>query len=130
MAKTDPRVDAYIAAAAPFAQPILSYLRKCMHDAHPGLAEDIKWRMPFFLLDGRPLANMAAFKAHCAFGFWKGRDVMGEADRSGEAMGQFGRITAKAELPDAKAMKALIRAAVAAAEARAAARKPKPLPTS
>ena len=29
----DPRVDAYIENAAPFAQPILSHLRELMHKA-------------------------------------------------------------------------------------------------
>ena len=50
MAKTDPRVDAYIARAQPFAQPILRELRARVHAAIPGLTETIKWSAPFFLL--------------------------------------------------------------------------------
>lgn len=110
--RTDPRIDAYIERAAPFAQPVLTYLRKCMHEAGVKVQEDIKWGMPFFVLAGKPLANMAAFKQHCAFGFWKGRDVV-NSGKDGEAMGQFGRITVRADLPGPRQMKALIVAAVA-----------------
>ena len=35
MPKTDPRVDAYIKKAQPFAQPILTHLRKVVHRAVP-----------------------------------------------------------------------------------------------
>lgn len=38
----DPRVDAYIAKAAPFAQPILTHLRGLIHESVPGLAETLK----------------------------------------------------------------------------------------
>ncbi len=108
----DPRVDAYIERAAPFAQPVLTYLRKCMHSAGVQVQEDIKWGMPFFLHADKPLANMAAFKQHCAFGFWKGRDMVNRG-KDDEAMGQFGRITTAVDLPAPHEMKALIVAAVA-----------------
>lgn len=113
MAATDRRVDAYIEAAAPFARPVLAALRKAVHEGCPGVAETIKWGMPFFLADGRILAHMAAFKQHCAFGFWRGR---GGADprRNDEAMGQFGRITRLADLPPRAELARLIRLAVAA----------------
>ena len=65
----DPRVDAYSAKAQPFAQPILTWLRKTVHAACPPVQESIKWGMPCFMLEGRILAHMAAFKSHCAFGF-------------------------------------------------------------
>jgi len=108
---SDARIDAYIAKAAPFAQPILEHLRKVLHEARPDVEETIKWSMPFFLLDGRPFANMAAFKQHCAFGFWKGRQVVGEAG-SDEAMGQFGRLTSLSELPSKKELIGYIKKAV------------------
>jgi len=113
MATEDPRVDAYIAKAAPFAQPILTHLRKSVQAACPDVVETIKWSMPFFVrADGRILANMAAFKQHCAFGFWRGRDAPG-AGKAGEAMGQFGRIETLKDLPAARELKALIQAAAA-----------------
>ena len=48
MGNRDARVDAYIAKAAPFAQPILKYLREIVHGACPDVEETIKWSMPFF----------------------------------------------------------------------------------
>jgi len=70
----DPRIDAYIAKSADFAKPILNRIREAIHAAVPDIEETMKWSMPAFYYKG-PLANMAAFKAHCAFGFWKGSMV-------------------------------------------------------
>ncbi len=56
------KVDAYIAKAAPFAQPILHHLRGVVQEAVPGVEETIKWSRPFFLYHGIILGNIAAFK--------------------------------------------------------------------
>jgi len=111
MPSRDRRVDAYIADAAPFAQPILARLREDVHAACPDVEEAIKWSMPFFVHAGRNLAHMAAFKAHCAFGFELGRAVV-DLGREAQAMGQFGRITALADLPPKRALAAIIRQAM------------------
>jgi hypothetical protein len=71
MPRKDPRVDAYIANAAPFARPILHRVRKVVHTACPDVAETLKWRTPTFMHHGI-LCGIAAFKAHCMLGFWKG----------------------------------------------------------
>ncbi|MHA6723866.1 YdeI/OmpD-associated family protein [Sphingomonas sp. RS2018] len=112
---TDPQVDAYIAKSAPFAQPILAWLRERVHVAVPTVAESIKWGMPAFVLNGRPFANMAAFKAHATFGFWQRAALA--TGREGEAMGQMGRIGSIDDLPDAAAFEALVRDAAALADA-------------
>ncbi len=70
MPKKDPRLDAYIAQSAPFAQPILKQLRKVVHAGCPDVEETLKWSMPHFDYKGM-LCGMAAFKEHCSFGFWK-----------------------------------------------------------
>jgi topoisomerase IA-like protein len=70
--KTDPRVDAYIAQAPPFAQPILEEARGRIGKAFPGAEETIKWNVPFFLLGDKILASMAAFKKHVKVGVWTG----------------------------------------------------------
>jgi uncharacterized protein YdeI (YjbR/CyaY-like superfamily) len=108
---SDPRVDAYIAGRAEFARPILSWLRARFHAALPDVEETIKWSHPFFTLGGKPLANMASFKAHVSFGFWNRQD--NETGKEGEAMGQFGRIESLADLPDAAQVEQLIRDAAA-----------------
>jgi uncharacterized protein YdeI (YjbR/CyaY-like superfamily) len=113
MVQKNPAVDAYIANAAAFAQPILRRLRKCVHQACPAVEEKIKWGMPFFDHHGM-MCNMAAFKQHCAFGFWKYKLLAAEgltpADDS--AMGQFGRIASMSDLPDDAVLQRLIRRAV------------------
>ena len=109
-AARDPRIDDYIAQAAPFARAPLEHVRAAMHAALPDVTEAIKWGHPFFLLEGRPFANMAAFKAHCSLGFWKGGRPIAEeaAGPRDKAMGQFGRIESLADLPEAAALRKLI----------------------
>jgi hypothetical protein len=89
-------VDAYIARAATFAQPILKHLRATVHNACPEVEEALKWGMPFFVYRGSPLCSMAAFKQHCSFGFWKAALVTGTKRGAREGMGDFGKITALA----------------------------------
>lgn len=108
----DPRVDAYIESKAEFARPILLHLREVVHAACPDVEEAIKWSMPGFMYKGRPLANMAAFKAHAAFGFWQTTQLI-EGGRSEGAMGSFGRITKVDDLPPRAELEDLIKAAMA-----------------
>lgn len=105
----DSRVDTYIEGRAEFARPILSWIRERFHVAVPAVEETIKWSHPFFTLDGKPLANMAAFKAHASFGFWNRQG--NETGKEGEAMGQFGRIESLDDLPPADEVERLIREA-------------------
>lgn len=108
----DPRVDAYIAKSAPFARPILEHLRAIVHGACPEVVETMKWGMPAFEHEGL-LCGMAAFKAHCTFGFWKHALVLGGVDaRAREAMGSFGRITSIEELPSRRDLARSIRIAM------------------
>jgi uncharacterized protein YdeI (YjbR/CyaY-like superfamily) len=116
MPSTDRRVDAYIAAAAPFAQPILERLREDVHAACADVVEAMKWSMPFFMHRGRNLAHMAAFKAHCAFGFEHGRAVV-DLGREAQAMGQFGRITTLEDLPPRAELRRFVKKAVALIDA-------------
>lgn len=109
----DPRIDTYIDKAQPFAQPILRHLRAAVHAACPEVEERIKWSSPAFDYRGQPLCSMAAFKAHAAFGFWKGALVTGDAPAQLSAMGQFGRLAAIADLPDDATLAALIGKAMA-----------------
>lgn len=104
MAKKDPRIDAYIEKAADFAKPILKHFRQLVHKACPEVDETTKWGMPYFDYAGGPLAHMAAFKQHCAVGFWKaplmkGNEKLMENAKSESAMGHLGRITSLKDLP-------------------------------
>jgi uncharacterized protein YdeI (YjbR/CyaY-like superfamily) len=111
MGKKDPRVDAYIAKSADFAKPILNHLRKRVHDFCPEVVETVKWGMPFFDFKG-PFCNMAAFKAHATFGFWKGEVIFGKTAAEQEAMGQFGRMTSLQDVPGDKKLAAFIKLAM------------------
>lgn len=111
MATKDPRIDAYIDKAQPFARPILRHLRKVVHAGCPDVVETMKWSSPHFDYKGM-LCGMSAFKEHCAFGFWKGSLIgIGGLGESQEAMGQFGRITSIDDLPDEKKLIALVKKA-------------------
>ena len=114
MGRKDPRVDAYIAKAQPFARPILTHIRKAVHAACPEVEETMKWSFPHFDYKGM-LCSMASFKAHCAFGFWKASLLKdsGIPAKSAEAMGQFGRLTSVSELPSEKVLAALVTKAAA-----------------
>lgn len=128
MPTTDPRVDAYIAQAAPFAQPILAHLRKLVHAACPDVQEAIKWGMPHFLYRDRILCGMAAFKQHATFGFRHAAELFEPSPASTEAMGQFGRIQSVADLPAAAILKKLVREAMRLTESgvKASLTAPKP----
>jgi uncharacterized protein YdeI (YjbR/CyaY-like superfamily) len=109
MVDRNPRVDAYIEEARPFAQPILRHLREVVHRAEPRVEETIKWGFPHFEVGGI-LCSMAAFKAHCALTFWNAEAVLGDEGESG-AMGQFGRITSLDDLPDDETLEGYVRTA-------------------
>lgn len=100
MPTVDPRVDAYIAKSADFAKPILRHVRELVHAACPDVEESIKWGMPSFGYHGI-LVQMAAFKAHCSVGFWKGSSVFGDDPiaQKREGMGNLGKLTSLKDLP-------------------------------
>ena len=112
MVSSDPRIDDYIGKQAPFAQPILWHLRAAVHRACPEADETLRWGMPSFGYKGQILCQMAAFKAHAVFGFWRSKEVTGE-EESRTAMGQFGRLPSIDDLPDDASLDAMIGKAAA-----------------
>lgn len=111
MAKTDPRIDAYIRKTALFAQPILNHIRAAVHAGCPDVEETMKWSMPHFDYKGM-FCGMAAFKQHATFGFWKAKllaDQLPDVDK--RAMGQFGCIRSLDDLPGRAELIRLVKAA-------------------
>lgn len=106
----NPKVDEYIAKSAEFAQPILSKLRALVHQVNPDIEETIKWGMPNFEYKGM-LFNMAAFKQHCAFGFWK-QKLIKSLDGAEDGMGSFGKIKSLNDLPSDEILLMLMQEAV------------------
>lgn len=117
MIKKDPRIDEYIANAADFAKPILKHWRSLVHKACTDAEEKMKWSFPHFDYKGQMMCSMAAFRQHCAFGFWKAalmKDTkLVDNANSGTAMGHLGRITSLQDLPSDKTILAYIREAMA-----------------
>lgn len=115
MGKKDKKVDAYIARSAEFAQPILTHLRALVHQACPEVEEVIKWGFPNFDYKG-VLCNMAGFKQHCSFGFWKAsllndpKGILKAGDQG--SMGNFDRITSLKDLPSDKILLGFLKQAV------------------
>jgi len=117
--KPEPRIDTYIDNAALFAQPVLAHLRALVHKACPDVVEEIKWGRPFFLYRGTILCNIAAFKAHCSFGFWGaeiGKVLRKDGVLQSGGMGSLGRITSHKDLPQEKQLLGYIRQAAALIE--------------
>ncbi len=103
MPALDPRHDAYVDDAAPFARPILEYLRAIVREAYPAIDETIKWGMPTYTVNGAIVCNIAAFKQHCSFGLWRAAELLGDdapagtEERSG--MGSYGKLRSIDDLP-------------------------------
>jgi uncharacterized protein YdeI (YjbR/CyaY-like superfamily) len=93
----EPRIDAYIVKAAPFARPILQKVRERVHAVVPDVEEAMKWGHPTWCRDGKILIGTAAFKEHAAINFWRGQEL-GFETKAG-AMGQLGKLTSVDDLP-------------------------------
>lgn len=116
MATKNKAVDAYLAKSTDFAKPILTHLRELVHKTCPDVEETIKWGMPFYDYKG-PLCNMASFKAHCSFGFWKAalmkdNELLITNAQSEVAMGHLGKLTSLKDLPSDKKITAWIKDAM------------------
>lgn len=108
--ESNPKIDAYIENSAEFAKPILKNIRFMVSQICPEAEETFKWSFPFFTYRGGNLCHMAAFKKHCAFGFWFA-PLMDDPSgifvnrESQEAMGDLGKITHSQHLPSIETLR-------------------------
>jgi uncharacterized protein YdeI (YjbR/CyaY-like superfamily) len=123
----EPKIDAYIAKAQPFARPILEKVRERVHAVVPDVEEAMKWSMPAYMVGGKILLITAAFKAHAALNFWRGQELRGDTANA-EAMGQFGKLTSVADVPPDGELDRLIKEAAKVAKNAPAPRKTKHAP--
>ena len=114
----DPRIDDYIAKAAPFAQPILTHVRALVHQALPGAQETIKWGMPHFMVGGKNVVGLAAFKTHAS--------VVIHHEEGGEGMGSLGKLASFADLPSDEELITRFQAGLAAIDTPKPRRAPRP----
>ena len=77
----------------------------------------MKWSMPHFDYKG-VMCGMAAFKEHCAFGFWKSELIFDRDKQAGKSgMGSFGSIKSLKDLPNEKTLIGYVKKAAALNEA-------------
>ncbi len=128
MLKLDKRIDAYIAKAAPFAKPLLKFVREAAHSASPDIEETLKWGHPTFMHHGI-LGGMAAFKEHASIGFWKGSLILdAKGSRADEGFGSMGKLTSLKELPSKKVLIGYFKKAMELNESGTTVAKPKSQP--
>jgi uncharacterized protein YdeI (YjbR/CyaY-like superfamily) len=120
----DPRIDAYIKRAQPFARPILQKVRERVHAVVPDVEEAMKWSHPTYCKSGKIVLGTAAFKEHASVHFWRGQEL-GFETKAG-AMGQLGKLTSADDLPPN--LDELIAKAVELSKSAPAPRKPKHAP--
>jgi uncharacterized protein YdeI (YjbR/CyaY-like superfamily) len=128
MGTKNPRVDAYIARSADFAQPVLRHFRKLVHATCPDVEETFKWGSPFFVKGGK-ICGMSAFKKHCGIIFWH-FEPKSWAGKYEQGRGILGKITGLSDLPGDAELKRCIRYAAklnADGVKKTATRKPKPV---
>lgn len=116
MSIINPRIDAYIENAQPFAKTILTYLRKIIHETCPDVEEGWKWSFPHFMYKGKILCAFTAFKQHCGFGFWLEKEMksISELTKDAERTGMFtlGKIRSIEDLPSKVLLKTAIQEAM------------------
>ncbi len=120
----EPRIDAYIDRAQPFARPILEKVRERVHAVVPDIEEAMKWSHPTYCKGGKIVLGTAAFKEHASVHFWRGQEL-GFETKAG-AMGQLGKLTKADDLPPN--LDDLIAKAVELSQAAPAPRKTKHAP--
>lgn len=84
MSASNPKVDAFVGRARQW-QGEIQKLRAVLLEV--GLDEDIKWGKPCFSFEGRNVAIIQPFKAHCSLMFFKGallKDTHGLLRSQGE----------------------------------------------
>lgn len=69
MSTANPKVDAFVSRAKAW-QGEMQKLRSILLDC--GLDEDLKWGKPCFAFEGKNVAIIQPFKAHCSLMFFKG----------------------------------------------------------
>jgi uncharacterized protein YdeI (YjbR/CyaY-like superfamily) len=124
------KVDAYGDNAVAFARPILAHLRGLIRSTCPEVTETLKWGIPHFDYRGEMMCIFAAYKAHCAFSFWKDSlmsDARFKANADLPAAKRFmGKLTVLGDLPADAELTAWIREAMSLNErgVKVAPRKP------
>jgi uncharacterized protein YdeI (YjbR/CyaY-like superfamily) len=116
MPENDPKIDAHIAKAQPFAKPILIHIRELVRKTCPDIEEKMKWNFPHFDYQREMMCRVATFKQHAIMGFWKAALMkdkrLTENAQSEVSMGHMGRLTGLKDLPSDTVMIGYIKEAM------------------
>jgi hypothetical protein len=63
------KVDDYLTSLPDWQRRNLEMFRKLVHEADDSITEDWKWSVPVFVVKGKMIFAMSAFKAHTKFNF-------------------------------------------------------------
>lgn len=63
------KTDQYLESLPEWQQANLTLFRNLIHEVAPSATEDFKWNVPVFLINGKTVFAMAAFKAHTKYNF-------------------------------------------------------------
>jgi hypothetical protein len=63
------KINTYLASLPEWQRVNLQYFREIIHLANDAITEDWKWNVPVFVLNGKTLFAMSAFKAHTKYNF-------------------------------------------------------------
>ncbi len=69
-------VDAYFATQKPSDRALLDRLRAVVLKAIPDAQPALKWGAPFYLVNGKNITSMAAFKEHVSINFFAPPEVL------------------------------------------------------
>ncbi len=69
-------VDAYFVAQKPNERALLDRLRAVVLKAIPDAQPALKWGAPFYLVNGKNITSMAAFKEHVSINFFAPPEVL------------------------------------------------------
>jgi hypothetical protein len=74
------KIDVYLSKLPDWQQNHLALFRKLVHEVIPDVEEDWKWNVPFFMLDGKMVFAMSAFKAHTKYNFIQNGALIDDKD--------------------------------------------------
>jgi hypothetical protein len=63
------KTDEYLASLPEWQNGNLALFRSLIHEVAPSVTEDFKWNVPVFLINGKAIFAMAAFKSHTKYNF-------------------------------------------------------------
>jgi len=75
------KIDAYLNSLPDWQKQNLSEFRSLIHSTVETIEEDWKWNVPVFLLNGKLMFAMSAFKAHTKYNFIGNGALLDDANK-------------------------------------------------